>query len=117
MENSVDQYISQFPDHVQEILQTIRKLILNEVPDAHEKISYAIPGYYYEKKPMIYFAAFKNHIGFYATPEIHEELEEKLKIYKQGKGSVQFPLKNDIPYDLIKEMVKLKKQQIIQSQP
>lgn len=112
MNSEILQYISQFPENIQEILMKIRTLILSEVPESEEKISYAILGYYYNGKPLVYFAGFKNHIGFYATPDVHDELKEKLSIFKQGKGSVQFPLKNEVPYDLIKEMVQLKKNQL-----
>lgn len=57
---------------------------------------------------MVHFAAFKNHIGFYATPTGHAEFKEELSKYKQGKGSVQFPLNKPIPYDLIKQIVKFR---------
>ena len=57
----------------------------------------------------MYFAAYKNHIGFYATPTGHEEFKKELSVYKQGKGSVQFPLKDEIPYQLIRKIVKFRK--------
>ena len=57
---------------------------------------------------LVYFAAFKNHIGFYATPNGHSEFKEKLSVYKQGKGSVQFPIDKPIPLDLITEIVKFR---------
>ena len=109
----VETYIAQFPDEVQKILEKIRKIILSEVPEAEEKISYAMPGYYLNKKPLVYFAGYKNHIGFYATPTGHEKFEKELSKFKQGKGSVQFPLKQEIPYDLIKEIVKFRKENLV----
>ena len=109
----VEAYIAQFPDEVQKILEKIRKIILSEVPEAEEKISYAMPGYYLNKKPLVYFAGYKNHIGFYATPTGHEKFEKELSKFKQGKGSVQFPLKQEIPYDLIKEIVKFRKENLV----
>ena len=109
----VETYISQFPDEVQKILEKIRKIILSEVPEAEERISYAMPGYYLNKKPLVYFAGYKNHIGFYATPAGHEKFEKELSKSKQGKGSVQFPLKQEIPYDLIKEIVKFRKENLV----
>ena len=109
----VETYIAQFPDEVQKILEKIRKIILSEVPEAEERISYAMPGYYLNKKPLVYFAGYKNHIGFYATPTGHEKFEKELSKFKQGKGSVQFPLNQAIPYDLIKEIVKFRKENLV----
>lgn len=108
--NAVEQYIEQFPENVQHIMLKIRTVILNEVPDAEEKISYGMPGYFLNNKPLVYFAGYKKHIGFYATPNGHEQFAEKLSVYKQGKGSVQFPLDKEIPYDLIAEIVKFRKE-------
>src|SRR5690606_6679557 len=83
---------------------TIKKL----VPDAEESISYSIPTIKQNDVSLVHFAGFKNHIGFYATPTGHEEFKEELANYKQGKGSVQFPLDHPIPYDLIKKIVKFR---------
>lgn len=110
----IEIYIEQFPDNVQEILQKIRAIILKEVPTVIEKISYAMPGFYYKNKPLVYFAAFKNHIGFYATPNGHEKFSKELSSYKQGKGSVQFPLNKEIPYNLIEKIVQFRKRNIAQ---
>lgn len=113
MMKNVETYIAQFPDEVQKILEKIRTLILTEVPEAEERISYAMPGYYLNKKPLVYFAGYKNHIGFYATPNGHEKFAKELSKYKQGKGSVQFPLTQEIPYDLIREIVKFRKTNLV----
>lgn len=113
MMKNVETYIAQFPDEVQKILEKIRTIILTEVPEVEERISYAMPGYYLKKKPLVYFAGYKNHIGFYATPTGHEKFEKELSKYKQGKGSVQFPLNQEIPYDLIKEIVKFRKENLV----
>ena len=64
-----------------------------------------MPAYKINGKPLVYFAGFKNHIGFYATPNGHFEFKEELSNYKQGKGSVQFPLDKPIPFELIKRIV------------
>ena len=106
--NEVETYIQQFPDNVQEILQKIRKLINDNAPGADELFAYGMPAYKLNKKPLVYFAAFKNHIGFYATPSGHTEFQEELSKYKQGKGSVQFPLDKSIPYKLIERIVKFR---------
>jgi uncharacterized protein YdhG (YjbR/CyaY superfamily) len=106
--NEIETYIKQFPDNVQEILQNLRKLVKNKAPQAEELFSYGMPAYKTNKKPLVYFAAFKNHIGFYATPSGHNEFKNELSKYKQGKGSVQFPLNNPIPYKLIERIVQFR---------
>jgi len=102
---SVDQYINGFPVDTQSILREIRDIIKANAPGSREGISYGMPAYKSNGKPLVYFAGFKNHIGLYATPTGHEKFEAELKQYKHGKGSVQFPLDNPIPYDLIKRIV------------
>jgi len=106
--NDVEAYISQFPEDVQDKLRKIRKLIKAIAPAAEESIAYGMPAYKTNKKPLVYFAAFKNHIGFYATPSGHREFMAALSRYKQGKGSVQFPFDQPIPYSLIERMVKFR---------
>ncbi len=103
--NEVDLYIATFPEEVQRILNKIRAIIVSVAPDAVEGFNYQMPSYKLNKKPLVYFAAFKNHIGFYATPTGHEQFKKELSAYKQGKGSVQFPLNQPIPYDLIQRIV------------
>lgn len=112
---NVDEYIHQFSAEVQEYLQRIRQCIVLAVPEAKERIAYAMPAYTYQGKPLLYFAAFKAHIGLYATPVTHEYFAEELSHYKQGKGSVQFPLNKPMPYDLISRMAIYKKQLICDS--
>jgi len=106
--NKIEEYINQFPDVIQEKLNFIRKIILDNAPESEEIISYGMPGYKLNKKPLVYFAAFKNHIGFYATPSGHSEFQSELSKYKQGKGSVQFPIDEPIPYNLIERIVKFR---------
>jgi len=106
--NKIDEYINQFPDVIQEKLNMIRKIILDNAPESEEIMSYGMPGYKLNKKPLVYFAAFKNHIGFYATPSGHIEFQSELSKFKQGKGSVQFPVGEAIPYDLIERIVQFR---------
>lgn len=103
--DSVEEYINSFPEETQLILNNIRKVIKEKAPDAVESISYQMPAYKTQGKPLVYFAAFKNHFGFYATPSGHAEFSDELSNYKQGKGSVQFPLNKPIPYDLIGRII------------
>ncbi|MEE4177078.1 MAG: DUF1801 domain-containing protein [Bacteroides sp.] len=106
--STVDQYIASFPPEVQEILNKIRAIIREKAPDAWEGISYDMPAYKTHGKVLVYFAGFKHHIGFYATPSGHAEFARELSQFKQGKGSVQFSLNQPIPYELIGQMVEFR---------
>lgn len=109
MQNStakdIDDYIAGFPGEVQDMLQQIRAAIQKVVPDAQEDIKYAIPTFVLNGKNLVHFAAFKHHIGFYPTPTGIESFKKELSKYKQGKGSVQFPLDQPMPLKLITEIV------------
>jgi uncharacterized protein YdhG (YjbR/CyaY superfamily) len=109
---NVDDYIASFPKEIQEKLQKVRLTIKKAVPEASEKISYAIPTFTIDKTYLVYFAAFKSHIGFYPTPVAAEEFKEELLAYKTGKGSVQFPYHQEIPFDLITRIVKFRMKEI-----
>lgn len=102
---SVDKYIKTFPKDTQVLLTKIRSIILKRAPKAEESIAYGMPAYKLNGKPLIYFAGFKNHIGLYATPAGHAAFAKELAKYKQGKGSVQFPLNEPLPYNLIERIV------------
>ncbi|UPZ36458.1 DUF1801 domain-containing protein [Sphingobacterium sp. PCS056] len=110
---TVDEYIASFPHDVQQILSQVRKTILAHAPDATEGIAYGMPAYKLKGKPLVYFGSYQKHIGFYATPTGHEQFEDQLAPYKQGKGSVQFPLKQQIPYELIVKMVEYRVAEIL----
>jgi uncharacterized protein YdhG (YjbR/CyaY superfamily) len=111
--NEVDKYITEFPVEVQEILQKVRATIFNAAPDVVEKMAYGMPGYKLKGKPFVYFAGYAKHVGLYATPVVHEAFANELKGYKQGKGSVQFPLNKPMPFDLIKRIIEFKMKQLI----
>ncbi len=102
---NVDEYINDFEGETRERLIATRKLILETAPQAQESISYGMPAYKTNGKPLVYFGGYKSHIGFYATPTGHQAFEKELSKYKQGKGSVQFPLDEPFPAKLIKEIV------------
>ena len=104
---SIDDYVQTFPIETQKKLQSIRKLIRKLAPEAEEKISYQIPTFYLNGN-LVHFAAFKSHIGFYPTPSGISSFEKELSKYKQGKGSVQFPLDQPIPMDLIRRIVEFR---------
>jgi uncharacterized protein YdhG (YjbR/CyaY superfamily) len=86
----------------------VRKTIQEAAPAAIESIGYGMPAYKLKGKPLVYFAAYKNHLGFYATPTGHAAFAEELSNYKQGKGSVQFPLDKPLPLDLIARIVRFR---------
>lgn len=100
----VDKYIAQHSKDIQEILTKIRKTIRASAPEAAEKISYQMPTFFFNGN-LVHFAAFKNHIGFYPGPEGIEAFEDQLTPYKHAKGSVRFPLTQEIPYELIRQIV------------
>lgn len=100
----IDEYIAGFPKEIQEILQKIRMTIREAAPDAEEAIKYQIPTFTL-KSNLVHFAAFKNHIGFYPTPQGIEEFADELAPYASGKGSAQFPLDKPMPFDLIRRIV------------
>ena len=104
---SVDAYISRFPPKVRVILKKIRTTIRKAAPGAEEKISYQIPAFFLEGS-LVYFAAFKNHIGFYPRTTAIAKFKKELASYKGAKGSVQFPLDQPIPYALMSRMVKFR---------
>jgi uncharacterized protein YdhG (YjbR/CyaY superfamily) len=110
---TVDEYISLFSENVQELLNQIRKIIIETQPEAVENIAYRMPAYKYKGKPLIYFAGYQNHVGLYATPSAQAAFKEELKGYKQGKGSVQFPLDKPLPEELIISMVIFKSKEIL----
>lgn len=103
---TVEDYLNQFSGEVRARLDEVRELIRTESPAAEESLSYGLVGYKLNKKPLVYFGGFKEHVGFYATPNGHEAFKEKFASYKQGKGSVQFPLSEPLPVELIKDVVK-----------
>jgi len=105
--SSIDNYILTFPEDVQELLQTLRTVIKEVAPDATEKISYQMPTFDLYGN-LVHFAAFKNHIGFYPTPSGIEKFKNELMMYKNAKGSVQFPINEPLPYELIRKIVKFR---------
>ncbi len=106
----VDEYIANFPEPVQEILEKIRETIRQAVPEATETISYGIPTFKHHGN-LVHYAAYKNHIGFYPSSSGVEQFKAKLNAYKLSRGTIQFPLDKPIPYDLIMEIVAFRVQE------
>jgi len=105
--NSIDEYIAAFPEELQAILQTVRQTIKAAAPDAEEKISYQMPTFFL-KGNLVHFAAFKPHICFYPTPSGVAAFKKEIAQYQSAKGSIQFPLDEPMPLDLITRIVKLR---------
>jgi uncharacterized protein YdhG (YjbR/CyaY superfamily) len=110
MPKNIDEYIAAFSPEVRTILDRIRRTIHNVAPDAQETISYQIPAFRLNGT-LVYFAAFKNHIGFYPPVSGDAKLEKAISPYAGKKGNLQFPLDQPIPYDLIERIVKLRVKQ------
>lgn len=108
---TVEDYISFFPPATQAVLESIRDTIKKAAPDAIESISYGMPAYKLNKKPLVYFGGFSKHIGFYATPTGHQQFKKELSVYKQLKGSVQFPLNQPIPLELVERITRYRVQE------
>ncbi len=104
---TIDEYIAGFPPDVQAILEKVRATIRKAAPGAEETIKYRMPTFMLHGN-LVYFAAFKDHIGFYPVPTGVEKFKKELAAYKMGRGSIQFPLDQPIPYGLISKIVKFR---------
>lgn len=104
---SIDEYIASYPKATQEILEQVRATIQKAAPNATEAIRYAIPTFILNGN-LVHFAAFKNHIGFYAAPTGNGAFKAELSVYKGGKGSVQFPINQPMPLELITRIVQFR---------
>jgi uncharacterized protein YdhG (YjbR/CyaY superfamily) len=109
---TIDEYVAAQPASIKEQLQTIRDTVHAAAPQATEAISYAMPTFRVNGKNMLHFAAFSRHIGFYATPDGHAEFEQELSKYRRGKGSVQFPIDEPLPLDLIRRIAEFRATQL-----
>lgn len=108
----IDDYLKTLDESKKEIIVRIIDTIQNTVPEAALGIAYNMPAFKYRKKPMMYFAAFTSHIGVYALPSSNTEFAQKLNAYKTGKGSIQLPLNQPIPYALIVDIARFRKEEI-----
>jgi uncharacterized protein YdhG (YjbR/CyaY superfamily) len=105
--DNIDQYISGFPDKVQEKLKQLRETIKTAAPDAVEVISYQMPAFKMNGV-LVYFAGYKNHVGFYPTASGIRAFQNRLSDFKWSKGAIQFPLDKPLPIDLINEIVQFR---------
>ena len=105
---TIDEYIAAFSPEVQSILENIRLTIRKAAPGAEEKISYQIPAFTLGGRALIYFAAFKKHIGLYPPVRGDERLRKEISPYRGEKGNLRFPFDEPIPYDLIGRIAKVR---------
>jgi uncharacterized protein YdhG (YjbR/CyaY superfamily) len=98
---SVETYLASFPEEVRAILEQVRTTIRTAVPGAEETISYDIPTFKVDGKPVVYFAGWKSHVSVYPIPEADDALEREIAPFRAAKGTLKFPLDRPIPYELI----------------
>lgn len=114
---TVDDYIAHQPEAAQKMLQELREIVLEAVPDAEEVLNYKVPSFTLVKggkrDQQIMMAGYAKFIGFYPFPTTMEKFSDELKGYKQGKGSVQFPLNQSLPKELILRMVKFRYEELL----
>lgn len=103
--NNIDEYIVQFEEKTRKLLEELRMLIKNTIPESEEAIRYGIPTFRVKNKNLVHFSGNKNHIGFYPGAEAVAVFQDKLKEYKTSKGTIQFPLNHPLPHKLIKEIL------------
>lgn len=108
--NSVDEYINAQPENIKSLLEELRQIIKQTVPSAKEVISYGMPAYK-ANGVLVYFAANKQHIGFYPTASPIVVFKDELTAYKTSKGAIQFPIKSGIPATLVKKIVEYRVQE------
>jgi uncharacterized protein YdhG (YjbR/CyaY superfamily) len=113
---NIDEYIATFPEEVQTVLQKLRQAIRDSAPEAKEAISYQMPAFKLNGT-LVWFAAFKNHIGFYPTSSAIKAFKEKLSSYEVSKGTIRFPIDKPIPFELVKEIVKFRVKQNTRDKP
>jgi uncharacterized protein YdhG (YjbR/CyaY superfamily) len=109
---TVDEYIELQPEELREVLQELRKVIKEEAPDTVESISYQMPTFKLNGKPLIYFAGWKDHIALYPTASNLESAIPEAADYRTGKGTLKFPLAKPIPFTLIRRIVKFRIKEI-----
>ena len=102
---TIDEYIKTFPDEVQVVLEKVRQTIRRAAPGAVETTSYQMPTFKLNGKNLVYFAGWKNHVGFYPLPVALSAFQKEISLYKTAKGSVQFPLDKPLPSGLIEKIV------------
>lgn len=114
---TIDDYIANQPAAAQEVLQELRSIIREAAPDAIEVLNYKVPAFTLvpggKRDQQLMMAGYTKFVGFYPFPTTMAAFSEELKGYKQGKGSVQFPLDQPLPKELISRMVRFRREEIL----
>jgi uncharacterized protein YdhG (YjbR/CyaY superfamily) len=110
---TIDEYVNTFPKNVQAILEKMRTTIKKAAPEAEETISYKMPTFKLKGSVLVYFAAFRRHIGLF-TPA-PREFKNEISKYEGPKGNLKFPTDEPIPYDLVTRIVLHRKKAILDS--
>ena len=106
---TVDEYVASFPKSVRDILARLRRVVREAAPQAEETMSYGMPTFNLDGKPLVFFAAWKNHVGFYpVNSSIAEKFKNELAPFKMAKGSVQFPFDKPVPFDLVRKIAEFR---------
>ncbi|OPZ23678.1 MAG: hypothetical protein BWZ03_00424 [bacterium ADurb.BinA186] len=109
---TVDEYINAQPPKQKEILQKIRSLVKSIYPRSQEALGYAVASFKLNGKVLIYYASFKNHIGIYPVPKASGDLMKEIEKYQTGKGTMRFPLDEEMPYEFIEKIIKAREGEI-----
>ena len=104
---NIEEYIDSFPADIQKLLKQLHEKIRKAAPEAEESISYQMPAFKLNG-PLVYFAGYNNHIGFYPTPSGIENFQQELSQYKTSKGAVQFPIDEPLPLELVSRIVRFR---------
>jgi uncharacterized protein YdhG (YjbR/CyaY superfamily) len=105
VDNAVDAYIASFPPEVQAKLEAMRAVVIELAPEATQGIAYGMPAFKLRGRPLVYFAAFKAHIGLYPMPDAITAFAADLEKYATAKGTVKIPLEDDVPLELLRRIV------------
>lgn len=108
-----NEYIASFPEEVQKKLKSIRKTIKNNAKEAEDAMGYGVAAFKLKGVYLVYYAAFKKHIGLYPTPSALQHFSQELSAYETAKGTVKFPFEKPIPFDLIAKIVKFRVKEVL----
>lgn len=111
----IDDYLAKVSASQKAQLERIRRIVKQIVPDVEETIGYGIPAFKCQNQPLVYFAAFKNHMSLFPTAGPTEVLKDKLQAYKISKGTIQFTLENPLPESIIREIIQIRLAEISKS--
>src|SRR3954466_6672401 len=104
---TVDEYVASLPEDVQPVMEAVRRVVRRVVPEVAEKISYAMPTFTLDGRPLVHVAAWKKHLGLYPLPPLEGELAAQVEPYRGAKDTMHLPYAKPIPYDLVERVVRV----------